>query len=807
LHDFMPHPMYKPRANYTFIGGNGNTYYAVAPADLATIYNMNLLFNDGISGQGQTVVVLEDSDVYSTADWNTFRSAFGLSQYTSGSLTQVNPAPPSGTNNCIDPGVSQPDDAETAIDTEWASAAAPSATIEVASCADTNTTFGGLIALLNLVNGSAPPTLVSMSYSQCEAGAGESGNAAYYAAYQQAVTAGISVFVSAGDSAASSCSAALDVSEYGIGVSGFASTPYNVAVGGTDFGDTYANTNSTYWSSTNSPTYESALSYVPEIPWNDSCASVLIATTVGGPGTVTYGSAGFCNSSTGEDSFLNTEAGSGGPSGCATGTPSTLGVVGGTCAGWPKPSWQSLVGNPSDGVRDIPDVALFAANGVWGHYFPACLSDPAFGFTCNGAPENWVGAGGTSFSSPIMAGIQALVNQRAGGPQGNPNPVYYQLAAAEYGANGNSSCNSTLGNAADSSCIFYDVTLGDMDIPCVGTDNCYLPSGQIGVLSTSNSAYQPAYASTTGWDFATGIGTVNVFNLTNNWPGVLPITITTTTLIASPSTICSGSSVTFAATVTGASPTGTVTFYNGASSLGTGTLNAGVATLSTTALVATGADSITAVYAGHANNLGSTSNTFTETVSAATFSISAVPATQTIPSGGAATIPITVVPQGIYTSPITFTATLTPTSSGAQVSFSPPTVTPNGSPAATTLTISGATAAAIAGSARATNDALPLPRRNGMKSSALKASALWMPIGLAGILLLGRRKKYGWTVVSQFLLAALLVVIALTMLGCGSSSGSQSHSQTYQVQITATAAASGNSGAVTTTTTVAFTVQ
>ncbi len=64
---------------------------------------------------------------------------------------------------------------------------------------------------------------------------------------------------------------------HGIGVSGFASTPYNVAVGGTDFGDTYAGTNSTYWNAANTSTYGSAKSYIPEIPWNDSCASALLA--------------------------------------------------------------------------------------------------------------------------------------------------------------------------------------------------------------------------------------------------------------------------------------------------------------------------------------------------------------------------------------------------------------------------------------------------------------------------------------------------------------------------------------------------
>ena len=48
------------------------------------------------------------------------------------------------------------------------------------------------------------------------------------------------------------------------------------------------------------------------------------------------------------------------------------------------------------------------------------------------SPSNWAGAGGTSFTSPILAGIQALVVQKWG-RQGNPNPIYYKIAHAEYG--------------------------------------------------------------------------------------------------------------------------------------------------------------------------------------------------------------------------------------------------------------------------------------------------------------------------------------------------------------------------------------
>jgi subtilase family serine protease len=528
LHDFMPHAMNKHHANYTFTS-SGSTEQAVVPGDLAAIYNLNPLFAAGTSGAGQTIVVIEDTDLYSAADWNTFRSAFGLSQYASGSLTTAHPSPPTGRSNCVDPGVNS-DDIEAILDAEWASAAAPNAAIEVAACANTRTTFGGLIAVQNLVNSAKPPAIVSISYGSCEAENGSAGNAAFKSIYQQAVAEGVSVFVSAGDEGAASCDSGANGATHGIGVSGWASTPYNVAVGGTDFGDSVAGTNTTYWSATNSPTFESALSYIPEIPWNDSCASSLLAGSFGF--STTFGSSGFCGSSTARsDELLTVTAGSGGPSGCATGSPSISGVVSGTCAGYAKPSWQSgVAGIPKDGVRDIPDVSLFAGNGVWGHYYVFCFSDRHNGgAACAGAPSGWSGAGGTSFSSPILAGVQALVNQKNGGAQGNPNPVYYKLAASEYTTSGLSACNSTSGNAAASTCVFYNVTKGDMDVNCGGTQNCFgasAPTGRQrgpsnnndnGALSTSTQSLEPAYGTSAGWNFATGIGTINAFNLVNAW--------------------------------------------------------------------------------------------------------------------------------------------------------------------------------------------------------------------------------------------------------------------------------------------------
>lgn len=533
LHDFRPHTAHHARADYTVSSGTK----ALVPADLATIYNLNPLFNQGVAGQGQTIVVIEDSDVYSTADWSKFRSTFGLSSYTTGSFTQVHPASASGVNNCADPGVVSGVDSEAILDAEWASASAPGAAIELASCADTQTTFGGLIALQNLLDqSSAPPAIVSISYGECEVANGATANSAYISTYQQAVAEGVSVFVAAGDDGAAGCDPHLPWARYGIAVNAYASTPYNVAVGGTDFGDSYAGTTSTYWSTTNTTTYGSALSYIPEIPWNDSCASGLISQFEGYSST--FGTSGFCGSyAAAVKGFQTTAAGSGGPSGCASGAPSIAHVVSGSCAGTAKPSWQSGVpGLPSDGVRDLPDVSLFAANGVWGHYYVYCWSHTAAGgAACTGAPSSWSGAGGTSFSSPILAGIQALVNQYTGSSQGNPNYVYYALAASE-SASG-AACNSSSGNAVAAGCVFYDVTQGDIDLDCFGMPgfpgdpefgippipstyhDCYYPSlsVSVGVLSTSNTAFASAYAAGPGWDFATGLGSVNAYNLVTNW--------------------------------------------------------------------------------------------------------------------------------------------------------------------------------------------------------------------------------------------------------------------------------------------------
>jgi subtilase family serine protease len=522
LHDFRAHNMMKRRPAVT--GGNcgGVPCYVVGAADLATIYDLNDLFNAStpITGEGVTIATVEDTNLYSNADWTKFRQVFGLSIYTSGNLQVMHPAP-SGGSACHNPGVND-DDGEAALDVEWASAAAPGASILLASCAGTATTDGVYLATQNLVNSAAPPAIISVSYGICEVDNGATSNASFNKLYQQAAAEGISVFVATGDNGPTDCSGSVSGATVGIGINGWGSSQYNVAIGGTDFRDVYDGNYSLYWkaNSGTSP-WSTAKSYIAEVPWNDTCANQMIASFYGPP-TQTYGAGSFCNSSAGS-SFRLLGGGEGGPSGCYTGKPSPPDseVVSGTCKGYPKPGFQrGLLGVPTDGVRDVPDISLFASDGsAWGHNLATCFTDPGNGgVSCAGNPVNWANAGGTSYATPIMAGIQALVDQYTGTAQGNPLPTYYALAKAQYGASGDATCSANKGRNISTNCIFRDIVSGDVVQDCKGTVNCYRPGGTFGVLSTSSSSYLPAYKAKTGFDLATGIGSVDGFNLVANWP-------------------------------------------------------------------------------------------------------------------------------------------------------------------------------------------------------------------------------------------------------------------------------------------------
>ena len=504
MHDFKAHAHLVPRRDYTF-SGCGSNCYGLVPADFETIYNVNPLFRQGINGTGQTIYVVESSTTYST-DVATYRSTF-LSGYT-GTVTTTSPT---GSSACTS--ATNSADGEADLDAEVASAIAPNAHIVVAVCGGTGQ--GPLNAVQNLVNSATPPSIISMSYGECEAFNGATANASYNTAFHTGATAGTSIFVSTGDEGSSTCenlfgSPTDDVALPGLGVTGWGETIYNVAVGGTDFMDTYNAAEgglpvSTYWSSTNTSKYGSAKSYIPEIPWNDSCAGWLI-TNLAGYATP-YGTSGFCNSSTAttNNAYISAGAASGGPSGCATGgggnDQADEAEEDGTCAGYAKPSFQSgIFGNPADGVRDIPDVSMFASNGFWGHYMVTCFSDTTNGGTsCAGVPSTWSGFGGTSVATPTLAAVQALVNEKWGLTKvGNPNPTYYSIANAEFGPSGNSNCysiNLPGRRGLASSCVFNDITVGDIDVVCKYNGNaqagCYAPPTAAGVAQYGVESSQP----------------------------------------------------------------------------------------------------------------------------------------------------------------------------------------------------------------------------------------------------------------------------------------------------------------------------
>ncbi|MGA3087162.1 MAG: protease pro-enzyme activation domain-containing protein [Terriglobales bacterium] len=507
----------------------GQTFHAVGPYDFDTIYNVLPLWQRGFTGKGVTIALVEDSNLAHESDWNDFRNVFGLKDFKDGNFQQIYPG-------CKNPGQNG-DEIEAALDVEWASASAPDASIELSACANSRTVSGLDLAILNLLD-LEPPDIISDSYGLCETITGQAEIALENREAQIATALGTTFFIAQGDTGADECAPveSTPYSTLGINSGDNTASAYAVDVGGTDFMAQYnQDVNgipvSDYWSPTNDPrTLASALSYIPEIPWNDGCTSQLIySDPVFGSYTQSYGPSGFCNSTLGRSYlFRYAESGSGGPSTCFTGVPSIPGVVSGTCQGNPKPSYQTGVpGIPRDGLRDQPDLSLFSATGIWGSFLVECMSDAKeFGAPCTARNDALLeGGGGTSFASPAMAGIQALIDQKYG-KQGNANYVYYALAARQFDQQGAKACNAsqTTGKLPAPSCIFNDVTRGDMDIPC-GLDskgisyNCYGEGRKIiGELSTSTSEGEPAYPATVGYDLATGLGSVNATRLFEAWP-------------------------------------------------------------------------------------------------------------------------------------------------------------------------------------------------------------------------------------------------------------------------------------------------
>jgi pseudomonalisin len=356
LHDFRSAVMHtsvrKPSPDFT----SGGSHY-LAPADFATIYDLNPLYQASINGNGQSVAIVARSNI-NVADARQFRTTFGL------------PAnDPQIIVNGTDPGTSNSnEETEADLDVEWSGAVAKSATIKFVVSQSTNSTDGVDLSAQYIANHNLSPVM-SMSFGLCEAALGSSGNSFINSLWEQAASQGITVLVSSGDSGAAGCDPASALTAtHGLGVNGLCSTPYSVCVGGTEFND--ASNPALYWSASNtSGTQVSALSYIPEVVWNES-----------GPGAGLWASGGGASSI------------------------------------YAKPLWQAGRGVPADGRRDVPDVALTSA----GHD----------GYLIYQSGGLYV-VGGTSAASPSFAGVMDLVVQHAAARQGNANVAFYSLASKQ----------------------------------------------------------------------------------------------------------------------------------------------------------------------------------------------------------------------------------------------------------------------------------------------------------------------------------------------------------------------------------------
>lgn len=343
LNDFHPTAASHLAPDYN---SGGKNY--LAPADFATIYDLTPLQQAGFDGTGQSIAIVGESDVLS-GDLSAFRTRYGLPANTPKMLLY------SG----VDPGYNGAQ-IEGELDLEWAGAIAPKATLYYIYGAD------AITAMVAAIEANVAP-IVSVSYGGCEVSYAAS---AYEAVAQQASAQGITLISASGDSGAAGCDGQgfSPSATLGRTVNFPAALPEVTGIGGASF----VEGTGTYWSSSNSTAFGSALSYIPETAWNESSGSGLLAT---GGGASRY---------------------------------------------FAKPAWQTGPGVPGDNARDVPDLA-----------FSAAIHD-AYEIVYQG--QNG-GIAGTSCGTPTMAAIVALLNQyqikngkQTAAGLGNINPQLYRLA-------------------------------------------------------------------------------------------------------------------------------------------------------------------------------------------------------------------------------------------------------------------------------------------------------------------------------------------------------------------------------------------
>jgi hypothetical protein len=814
LHDFRLKPMYVrpafssangPHPHYTTTV-NGNTDYFIAPGDITTLYNLSPLYNAStpIDGTGQKLAIVGQTDIY-LADLVDFRNGFHLPTFTcttgnTGLITSCNTTNFNYILLGTDPGSPSLGDLfESDLDVEWSGAVARNAQIIFINAETAN---GVNDALAYAIDHTSAP-VISMSYGACEQQAGT-----LETELQQANLQGITIMNSAGDTGSAECDynppgttntftppPPYQAADGGLAVGYPSSSPEVTGVGGTSIpaGD-YT---SAFWAPTNDPTYGgSALVTLigQEVSWNDDEALGAYCQANPGP------SGSFCNP--GSPSVVVTSAetyqedywisiGGGGVSNCFN--PSTSLCT----AGFARPTWQSAITipgltSPQSTYRLVPDVSLLASPNFPGYIFctpveelsttapyktestSSCatsVQDAADGTVVSG---NFVInpsiVGGTSASSPVFAGIVALMNQYLGGSGlGNINPTLYALAAAP--ANG----------------VFHTVDSGDSNVYCQGAT----PSGQpADVICPGNTGTTGVFGfeassadTTTGYNLVTGLGSVDANALSIAWKAFLnpdfqfspppnPVTVAagasaTTVLTITPISGSSPEVINFSPSSCAGLPTGASCSFNPPSVNFTGS-NSPTTTLTISTIptmtVPTSASTITITPTSPANV--STTVSLTVTATTETFSISTNASTFQVSPGGTASVPITVSSStGFITGsgsaaatavPVTYSCSGIPTTAEIACNFTPG----NGqSITQTAVTLNLVTTAATSQSR---------PPLGGTSRGVFYAVLL---PGLFGIVLLGGSRTRGVRLLS------LIVVLGVSTLWMGACGGGSNSSQ------------------------------
>jgi hypothetical protein len=659
LNDFRLKPRVRlaKRTSAQFTSGVSGAHY-LAPGDFATIYDVGPLYSAGFTGKGVTIAVTGQTDIV-PADITDFRAAAGLSVNNPTVVTVPGTTPPTAAA-----GAASGDLVETDLDLEWSGGVATGASIVLVTSDDVLTSLQ--YAIQNAINGITVP-IISQSYGNCEAGYLTSDLTTIEAELQQANAQGQTLLFPAGDSGAADCDGGgtannpIISATQGLAVDYPGSSVYSTSLGGSEFmGDGTAASPQTgagtYWNSNGTggvsdDLVSSAKSYIPEMVWNDTTISIANGGSLSAGG-------------------------------------------GGVSQLWSKPSWQAGVpGIPADGKRDVPDISLDAANYHDSYIFCSQVTTDAsptvFVSSCQatsfrlsdpGQQDDQTFptlAGGTSFATPDFAGLLAIIEQKlgSGGGLGNINPSLYTLAS----------------NATTYASAFHDITTGNNQVPCTnGSPNC----------ATSGSNNVIGYTAGTGYDQASGLGSVDANKLATAFAALVTATGTKTTIVTTPGTsLVINESVTFTATVTPntltTAPTGTVTFnVDGVPQTSGVTLSTAApytAALKTSFPTA-GAHTVSATYSsGDSTYSGSTSQTVDVNVvssgtAATTTVVTANPTTFAL--GGAVTLSatITATTAGTLTGPVTFTTGGTTIGTVKQVSIG------TGDTATATLSVSAATA-------------------------------------------------------------------------------------------------------------------